>query len=129
MVVHPGAGNREYTLANALAFKFKNQLSDTSGKLRPGIVHRIDKETSGLLVIAKNNFAHSNLSKQFSEHTIKEKIPMFSLGCDKAFKWKNSNFDNPEQKNRQLMSVSEIKGKKRLPIIKLLRSFKKIFLK
>ena len=53
MVVHPGAGNREYTLANALAFKFKNQLSDTSGKLRPGIVHRIDKETSGLLVIAK----------------------------------------------------------------------------
>ena len=96
MVVHPGAGNREYTLANALAFKFKNQLSDTSGKLRPGIVHRIDKETSGLLVIAKNNFAHSNLSKQFSEHTIKRKYQCLAWGRDKAFKWKNSNFDNPE---------------------------------
>ena len=61
MVVHPGAGNFENTLANALAYKYKNNLSDLNGKLRPGIVHRIDKDTSGLLVIAKNNLAHSNL--------------------------------------------------------------------
>ena len=61
MVVHPGAGNRDNTLANALTFKYKKKLSDISGNLRPGIVHRIDKDTSGLLVIARNNLAHSTL--------------------------------------------------------------------
>ena len=60
MIVHPGAGNNENTLVNALLFKYKKNLSDISGALRPGIVHRIDKETSGLLVVAKNNLAHSN---------------------------------------------------------------------
>ena len=73
MVVHPGAGNYQNTLANALAHQFKNNLSNINGSLRPGIVHRIDKETSGLLVVAKNNFSHSNLGKQFSEHTIERK--------------------------------------------------------
>ena len=66
MVVHPGAGNYENTLVNALIYKYKKNLSDINGLLRPGIVHRIDKETSGLLVIAKNNFAHSNLGDQFT---------------------------------------------------------------
>ena len=61
MVVHPGAGNNENTLVNALLFKYKKNLSDINGALRPGIIHRIDKETSGLLVVAKNNLAHSNL--------------------------------------------------------------------
>ena len=55
MVVHPGAGNYENTLVNALIYKYKNSLSDINGSSRPGIVHRIDKETSGLLVVAKNN--------------------------------------------------------------------------
>ena len=71
MVVHPGSGNYKNTLANALIYKYKNKLSDINGKLRPGIVHRIDKETSGLLVIAKNNTAHAKLGKQFSNHSIK----------------------------------------------------------
>ena len=61
MVVHPGAGNYENTLVNALIYKYKNGLSDINGSLRPGIVHRIDKHTSGLLVIAKNNLTHSSL--------------------------------------------------------------------
>ena len=73
MVVHPGAGNYENTLANALAFKYKKTLSNINGELRPGIVHRLDKETSGLLVVAKNNFSHSELGKQFSEHSINRK--------------------------------------------------------
>ena len=73
MVVHPGAGNYENTLANALAYKYKDNLSNINGKLRPGIVHRIDKETSGLLVIAKNNFTHSQLGKQFIDHSIRRK--------------------------------------------------------
>lgn len=68
LVVHPAAGNKEHTLVNALLYRLKN-LSDINPH-RPGIVHRLDKDTSGLMVVAKNNFAHLDLAKQFSEHTI-----------------------------------------------------------
>ena len=71
VVVHPGAGNYTNTIVNGLLFKYKNNLSSIGGKLRPGIVHRIDKDTSGVIVVAKNDVAHINLSKQFSNHTIK----------------------------------------------------------
>ena len=63
MVVHPGAGNKKDTLVNILVGNYKKKLSDLGGSNRPGIVHRIDKETSGLLVVAKNNFAHSEFGK------------------------------------------------------------------
>lgn len=71
LVVHPAAGNQEHTLVNALLGR-KMELSDIN-KSRPGIVHRLDKETSGLLVIAKNNAAHLKLAKQFAQHTITRK--------------------------------------------------------
>lgn len=71
LVVHPAPGNYEHTLVQALLYRFKN-LSDVNTG-RPGIVHRLDKETSGLLVIAKNNFAHLNLAEQFARHTIERK--------------------------------------------------------
>ena len=71
LTVHPGAGNKENTLVNGLMYKYKKNLSNMNGPFRPGIVHRIDKETSGLLVIAKNNSSHVKLSKQFSDHSIK----------------------------------------------------------
>ncbi len=70
IVVHPGAGNYENTIVNGLLEKYKNNLSSVGGKLRPGIVHRIDKDTSGVIVIAKNDNAHINLSNQFSKHSI-----------------------------------------------------------
>ena len=70
MVVHPGAGVYNNTLVNAVLFHAKGQLSGIGGVKRPGIVHRIDKETSGLLVVAKNDLAHQNLSEQFAEHSI-----------------------------------------------------------
>ena len=74
MVVHPGAGNYENTLANALAFKYKDNLSNISGKLRPGIVHRIDKETSGLLVVAKiislTHYSANNLMSTLLKESI-----------------------------------------------------------
>ncbi|MDD5237670.1 MAG: RluA family pseudouridine synthase [Candidatus Omnitrophica bacterium] len=71
LVVHPAPGNYEHTLVNALLHRFED-LSSVNPK-RPGIVHRLDKETSGLLVIAKNNFAHLALAEQFAKHTIKRK--------------------------------------------------------
>lgn len=72
MVVHPAAGHFEKTLVNALLFHTKN-LSNGSAEGRPGLVHRIDKETSGLLVIAKNNFSHDKLASQFKNRTIDRK--------------------------------------------------------
>jgi 23S rRNA pseudouridine1911/1915/1917 synthase len=69
LVVHPGAGNPDGTLANAVAFRFKN-LSDVGGPLRPGIVHRLDKDTSGLLLVAKTNAAHRFLSRQLADRTL-----------------------------------------------------------
>ena len=70
MVVHPANGNENGTLVNALMFHCKDSLSGINGEIRPGIVHRIDKDTSGLLVIAKNDIAHEHLAKQFKDHTI-----------------------------------------------------------
>lgn len=112
MVVHPGAGNTENTLANALAYKYKNDLSDINGKLRPGIIHRIDKDTSGLLVVAKNNIAHSKLGKQFSEHTIKRKYLCLVWGTIRPLKGRIVSLITRSKRNRQLMTVSDIKGKK-----------------
>ena len=69
MVVHPAPGSKNHTLVNALLFHFGKEISDGTDKIRPGIVHRIDKDTSGLLVVAKNNLAHENLAKQIAEHS------------------------------------------------------------
>ena len=70
IIMHPGAGNYDKTIVNALMHYNKDSLSNIGDELRPGIVHRIDKNTSGLVVIAKNNETHENLSKQFSDHSI-----------------------------------------------------------
>lgn len=69
MVVHPAAGNYDGTLVNALLYHCGNSLSGINGVLRPGIVHRIDKDTSGLLIVAKNDFAHAHLAKQIKDHS------------------------------------------------------------
>ena len=71
LVVHPGKGNRSKTLVNGLLHHFGN-LSDVNGLIRPGIVHRLDKNTSGLIIIAKNNNAHQNLSEQFKNRVSKK---------------------------------------------------------
>ncbi|NLS85861.1 MAG: RluA family pseudouridine synthase [Ruminococcaceae bacterium] len=70
MVVHPAAGNPDGTLVNALMYHCEGRLSGINGELRPGIVHRIDKDTSGLLVVAKDNDTHVALTQQFSVHSI-----------------------------------------------------------
>ena len=123
LVVHPGAGNNKNTLVNALLFKYKKNLSDINGSLRPGIVHRIDKETSGLLVVAKNNFAHSNLGDQFSNHTIKRKYLCLSWGVVRPLYGKINTLITRDKKNRQLMTVSDVSGKKAITNYKTIKVF------
>ena len=123
MVVHPGAGNYENTLVNALIFKYKNELSNINGELRHGIVHRIDKETSGLLVIAKNNFSHSILGKQFSDHSIIRKYRCLIWGVIRPLNGRIETLITRNKKNRQLMTVSDVKGKKAITNYKTLKTF------
>ena len=123
MVVHPGAGNYKNTLANALAYKYKKNLSNISGNLRPGIVHRIDKDTSGLLVVAKNNLAHANLGEQFSKHTISRKYVCLVWGVLRPLNSRIETLITRNKKNRQLMSISEIIGKKSITNYKTLKVF------
>ena len=105
MVVHPGAGNREHTLVNAL-LNHCTSLSGIGGKERPGIVHRLDKETSGCLVVAKNDNAHRELSRQFAARTLKKIYLALVAGRLKA---KSGLIDAPIERHpihRQRMSVA-----------------------
>lgn len=80
MVVHPAPGNYENTLVNALMYHCKDSLSGINGVLRPGIVHRIDKNTSGLLIVAKNDFAHRGLAEQIKEHSFTREYRAICIG-------------------------------------------------
>tara|TARA_B100002049_G_scaffold63979_1_gene46197 strand:- start:33 stop:1013 length:981 start_codon:yes stop_codon:yes gene_type:complete len=111
LVVHPGAGNFDNTLVNALINYDKKNLSSISGELRPGIVHRLDKDTSGVIIVAKNNFAHTHLSKQFNEHSIDRKYIALVWGKLRPQKGEIKTFITRSSKNRQLMDVSQTKGK------------------
>lgn len=80
MVVHPAPGNYDGTLVNALLYHCPDSLSGINGVLRPGIVHRIDKDTSGLLIVAKNDFAHRTLASQIAEHSFKREYRAIVTG-------------------------------------------------
>ena len=122
--MHPGAGNKDKTLVNAL-INYKKKLSNINGELRPGIVHRIDKHTSGLVVIAKNNFSHENLSNQFSEHSIERKYQTLVWGKLRPSNGRIETLITRSSKNRQLMSVSLSKGKNSITNYKTLEIFEK----
>ena len=123
MVVHPGAGNKNGTLVNGLMFKLGNKLSNLSGSDRPGIIHRLDKDTSGLIVIAKNNFSHNFLSEQFSKHTIIRKYLAFIWGVIRPLNGNISTYISRDKFNRQTMSVSSGKGKYAVTNYKTLKVF------
>ena len=112
IVMHPGAGNFDNTIVNALVNYNKNSLSNIGGESRPGIVHRIDKNTSGLVVIAKNNYSHENLSLQFSRHSITRVYQLLVWGKIRPSKGKIETLITRSSKNRQMMMVSNSKGKK-----------------
>tara|TARA_B100001113_G_C21090728_1_gene614209 strand:+ start:25 stop:1002 length:978 start_codon:yes stop_codon:yes gene_type:complete len=121
--MHPGAGDYEKTLVNALINYDKKNLSNIGEELRPGIVHRIDKDTSGLVVIAKNNFVHEKLSAQFREHSIKRIYIALIWGKLRPQSGKIETFIKRSSKNRQLMEASLIKGKKAITNYKTLKVF------
>ena len=112
IVMHPGAGNLDNTIVNALINYDKNSLSNIGDELRPGIVHRIDKNTSGLVVIAKNNQTHENLSNQFTKHSIKRVYQLLIWGKVRPSKGKVETLISRSSSNRQMMEVSIKKGKK-----------------
>ena len=123
IVMHPGAGNFDNTIVNALINYNKNFLSNIGDELRPGIVHRIDKNTSGLVVIAKNNQTHENLSIQFANHSITRIYQLLIWGKIKPSKGKVETFITRSSKNRQLMEVSKTKGKNAITNYKTIEIF------
>lgn len=111
MVVHPAAGNYSGTLVNALMFHCKDSLSGINGILRPGIVHRIDKNTSGLLVVAKNDIAHKGLASQIKEHSFTREYMAIVYG---DIKDDNGTIDAPIGRNkndRKKMCVTNYNSK------------------
>ena len=123
IVMHPGAGNFDNTIVNALVNYDKNSLSNIGDELRPGIVHRIDKNTSGLIVIAKNNFTHEHLSNQFSKHSITRIYQLLIWGKVRPTKGRIETLITRSSKNRQMMEVSLTKGKKAITNYKTLQIF------
>ena len=123
IVMHPGAGNYDNTIVNALMNYDKNSLSNIGDELRPGIVHRIDKNTSGLIVIAKNNQAHEHLSNQFSKHTITRIYQLMIWGKLRPSKGRIETLITRSSKNRQMMEVSRTKGKRAITNYKTIEIF------
>lgn len=120
MIVHPGAGNPKDTLANALAYRYK-KLSNINGPIRPGIVHRLDKDTSGIIVAAKTNFAHNGLAEQFTNRVVKKMYFGITWG-----NWKNSSgvIDQPikRKRNDATSFAVNINGKKAQTEYKIIKS-------
>jgi len=123
IVTHPAPGNQNNTLVNALLHYTKNNLSSINGKNRPGIVHRLDKETSGLIVVAKNNSCHENLAKQFKEHSILRKYYAIVWGLPK-----NQIINGYIQRhkiNRKKMTLNKLEnGKYSETLIKNIKSYR-----
>ena len=123
IIMHPGAGNYDKTIVNALINYCNENLSSIGDELRPGIVHRIDKDTSGLVVIAKNNETHEDLSKQFNKHTINRIYQLMIWGKLRPQSGKIETLITRSSRNRQLMEVGITKGKKATTNYKTLEVF------
>ena len=121
--MHPGAGNYDNTIVNALMNLENKNFSNIGDELRPGIVHRIDKDTSGLIVIAKNNYTHENLSSQFSDHTISRLYQALVWGKLRPQNGVIETLITRSSKNRQLMEAGIVKGKKAITNYKTLEIF------
>ena len=122
LVVHPGNGNPDGTLVNAIMAKCKDSLSGIGGEIRPGIVHRIDKDTSGLLIIAKNDISHINVSEQIKNHEVKKTYIALVRGVVKENQATINMPIGRSDKDRTKMAVSK-KGKEAITHITVLERF------
>jgi len=111
LTVHPGAGNYDNTLANGLLYKYRDNLSSLGGNFRLGIVHRIDKDTSGLLVVVKNDEAHAFLANQFAEHSVTRRYRALVWGMPFLKSGKITGYMDRCKKNRLKMATSKTSGK------------------
>lgn len=125
MVVHPASGNYSGTLVNALMYHCNEFLSQVNGVIRPGIVHRIDKDTSGLLLIAKNDQVHEDLAKQISEKTVTRKYLALVQGIILE---DTATIDAPigrDPNNRKKMCVTDENAKNAITHLRVLERYKK----
>lgn len=125
MTVHPAAGAYNGTLVNALLFHCKDNLSGIGGVKRPGIVHRIDKDTSGLLVVAKNDFAHNCLAEQFAEHSIERTYLAFVYGNPNPLQGRIEGDIGRSSADRKKMAIVHTNGKHAVTNYKTLKLFKR----
>ena len=124
MVVHPAAGHFEHTLVNGLMYHCKDSLSGINGVLRPGIVHRIDKDTTGSIIACKNDMAHKEIAAQLKEHSIVRK---YRAICAGVIKEDDGTVNAPigrDEKDRKKMSVNPKNGKEAITHYHVLERFK-----
>ena len=123
LVVHPCSSTKDGTLVNGLLYEIKD-LSGINGVLRPGIVHRLDKNTSGLMLVAKNDLAHISLAKQIKDKSCKRKYIALVQGHLKECEGRVETFIDRDKKDRKKMAVSSA-GRKAITNYKVLKSFEK----
>lgn len=124
MVVHPAAGHYSGTLVNALMYHCRENLSGINGELRPGIVHRIDMNTTGVLVVCKNDYSHRKIAEQLSVHSITRK---YEAICYNAFREECGTVDAPIGRNpvdRKKMAVDKKNGRRAVTHYRVLKNFK-----
>lgn len=125
MVVHPAAGHYKGTLVNAVLFHCKGRLSGINGVLRPGIVHRIDKDTTGSLIICKNDYTHNDIAMQLKEHSIIRKYHAIVCGVIKDDEGTVTGNIGRHPNDRKKMAVLKQGGKEAITHYKVLQRFEK----
>lgn len=125
MVVHPGAGNPDGTMVNALLYKLGNSLSGINGVLRPGIVHRIDRDTSGILIVAKNDAAHVTVAQQIKEHSFDRIYHTLVVGNLKDDEGTVEGNIGRHPKDRMKMAIVKDGGKPAVTHYRVLKRFEK----
>ena len=124
MVVHPAAGHFEHTLVNGLLYHCKDSLSGINGVLRPGIVHRIDKDTTGSVIACKNDIAHKEIAAALKEHSIVRKYRAICAGVIKESEGTVNAPIGRDEKDRKKMSVNYKNGKNAVTHYRVLERFK-----
>lgn len=125
MVVHPAPGHYSHTLVNALLYHCNGNLSGINGVLRPGIVHRIDKDTTGSVIACKNDYAHAAIAQQLKEHSIVRKYHAIVCGIPKEEEGTIHTLIGRHQNDRKKMSVVRTGGKDAITHYRILQSFEK----